>query len=206
MKDFQTKLEASKPDQNLLLQENQMLKSKLEEYVLNTNNIKENLENQMVLKDKQQKLLEEEIRNTVNTKIGEMSDQTQKLLLENRDLKGKNNFYAKKFDEVNKSIQQSNEVFTKLKDEVEKRNGRIAIMEKEAFDLKNKERQSQSALLNYHVENDQLKKDYEISKKQLNSLTILCKTLQDKIKNSVPNVVDNSNQKDKNNIASNENK
>jgi len=198
MKDFQTKLEASKPDQNLLLQENQMLKSKLEEYVLNTNNIKENLENQMVLKDKQQKLLEEEIRNTVNTKIGEMSDQTQKLLLENRDLKGKNNFYAKKFDEVNKSIQQSNEVFTKLKDEVEKRNGRIAIMEKkEAFDLKNKERQSQSALLNYHVENDQLKKDYEISKKQLNSLTILCKTLQDKIKNSVPNVVDNSNQTDK---------
>ena len=71
MKEFQQKFEASIPEKEELIKENEMLKKKLEEYVYNTNQIKENLESQMLLKDKQNLLFEEELRNQIKLKMEE---------------------------------------------------------------------------------------------------------------------------------------
>jgi len=43
-------------------------------------------------------------------------------MIENMELKNQNLLYAKKFEEVNRSISQSNEIFAKMKEEIQKVN------------------------------------------------------------------------------------
>ena len=120
MKDYQQNFENGVPEKEALLRENMILKQKIDAYIENTKAIKENVENQMKLKDQQNLLFEEELKNQINSKIDELSKQNEKASIENIDLKQKNQIYAKKFEDINKSIMNSNETFTKMKDEIEK--------------------------------------------------------------------------------------
>ena len=72
MKDLQSKYEKEIPERDIIIKENEMLRSKFEEYVQNTTNIKDNLENQMKLKEQQTVQFEEEFRGQVKLKMEEL--------------------------------------------------------------------------------------------------------------------------------------
>ena len=120
MREYQDTFENVIPEKEALMRENMMLKQKIEAYIQNTKAIKENVENQIKLKDQQNFMFEDELRNQIKTKMDEISKQNDKAVQENQELKNKNATYAKKFEEVNKNISNSNEIFTKMKEDIEK--------------------------------------------------------------------------------------
>ncbi len=120
MKEYQQNFENDVPEKEALLRENMILKQKIEAYVLNTKAIKENVENQMKLKDEQNLMFEGELKNQIKSKMDELSKQNDKAMIENKELKDKNQIYAKKFEEINKNIISSNETFAKMKEDIEK--------------------------------------------------------------------------------------
>ena len=120
MREYQQTFENFVPEKEALMRENMILKQKIDAYFQNTKAIKENVESQMKLKDQQNSMFEDELRNQIKSKMDEISKQNEKSMQENHDLKNKNTNYAKKFEEVNKNIANSNEIFTKMKDDIEK--------------------------------------------------------------------------------------
>ena len=72
MKDLQAKYEREIPERDEIIKENEMLRKKFEEYVQNTSSIKDNLENQMKLKEQQTTAFEEEFRGQVKLKMEEL--------------------------------------------------------------------------------------------------------------------------------------
>ncbi len=120
MKEYQQNFENDVPEKEALLRENMILKQKIEAYVQNTKAIKENVENQMKLKDQQNLMFEDELKNQIKSKMDELSKQNDKAMIENKELMEKNQIYAKKFEEINKNIVSSNETFSKMKEDIEK--------------------------------------------------------------------------------------
>jgi len=72
MKDLQSKYEREIPERDEIIKENEMLRKKFEEYVQNTTTIKDNLENQMKLKEMQTTAFEEEFRGQIKEKMEEL--------------------------------------------------------------------------------------------------------------------------------------
>ena len=129
MKEYQQSFENVIPEKEKLQRENIMMKQKIDAYTDNTKAIKENVESQMKLKDQQNSMFEDDLRTQIKSKMDEIvkklfdniqSKQNEKAGGENVELKIKNTNYAKKFEQVNKNIANSNEVFNKMKEEIEK--------------------------------------------------------------------------------------
>jgi chromosome segregation ATPase len=146
MKEYQQTFESVVPEKEALMRENMVMKQKIEAYVENTKAIKENVENQLKLKDQQNGVFEEEMRSQIRSKMEELSKQNEKAIQENQELKTKNTMYSKKFEELNNNIKQSNEVFTKMKEDIEKRNAKILLLDKDIAELKNKEKQTETSI------------------------------------------------------------
>jgi len=72
MKGLQAKYYKEIPDRSTLLEENDMLRRKFEDFVKNTTEIKDNLESQMKLKDKQTAAFEQEFVVQTKQKMEEL--------------------------------------------------------------------------------------------------------------------------------------
>ena len=72
IKDFKSKIEASAPDKETLVNENEKLKAQLQEAISNAKELKETLENQMKEKEMKTQKIENELRNDIKTNMEEL--------------------------------------------------------------------------------------------------------------------------------------
>jgi hypothetical protein len=120
VKNIQNKYQEELPERQKLIEENQKLREELDESIKYTMNIKQLIEAQKDKKEKKAKDLEEEYKNTVNTKIEQLTYDTQKYLLENNELKTQIIQYQKKCEELQESHSLFNKEYEKLMTQIEK--------------------------------------------------------------------------------------
>jgi hypothetical protein len=108
------------PDNQKIMEDNDNLKKKLQEYKDNMENIKKSLDEQLSLKDKQSDDFQSDFKKQIQEKLDEMKDQSDKLGGENKTLKEDVVFYQCKIDDITKQITSFTGSFESSKKEFEK--------------------------------------------------------------------------------------
>jgi hypothetical protein len=108
------------PDNQKIIEDNESLKKKLQEYKDNMDNIKKSLEEQLSLKDKQSESFQNDFKVQIQDKLDEMKDHSDKLGTENKSLKDDVMIYQNKIDEITKQITNFTGSFESSKKEFEK--------------------------------------------------------------------------------------
>lgn len=122
VKDIQNKYQEELPERQMLLDENQKLRKELDESIKYTIGIKEMIENQKNKKLTKTKELEHEYKNNMSTKMEYLSNQAQKYLIENSELKTQIIQYQNKNEEMQNVLNSYNKEYQNLMQEVEKVN------------------------------------------------------------------------------------
>lgn len=103
-----------------IIEENESLRSKLKEYNESTQVIKQNLEDQLSLKDKQSIAFEEDFKTQITDKLSIMSDDTTRIVGENKELRCQISVYQKKFEEMTSTLSKFSSSFDLAKKEYER--------------------------------------------------------------------------------------
>lgn len=170
MQEVQNKIEAQKEDRENLIKENTEIREKLKEAA---DFIKEHVENNNIKSQSMQ--MEQEIKNMMQGKLLEITEQAKSYMQENIQLKSQLNIYSSKYEELNKSIQQYNSLYENLKSQLDKRNIENAYLTKKYEDTIKSNFESEASLKNIQLELE--KKD-----KQLGTMTSLNRNLSEQVK------------------------
>jgi chromosome segregation ATPase len=117
---LQSKYEEELPEKKKLIEENQLLRSEIEQCIKNSGNLKDLLESQLKEKEKASEDIENKIKNDLKSKMENMSFHAQKYIFENSELKIQIANYRKKNEELSSLVDAFNKEYDKLKNELEK--------------------------------------------------------------------------------------
>ena len=120
--DVEIKLSAEHLNKDKLTKDNEMLKSKLEEYKNSLDSIKFSLEEQMNLKNKQSSSIQNDFKSEFLERIEAMNQHSHKYEEENNKYKNEIFEYQKKIEELANQITGFNKKFENSKKEFEKVN------------------------------------------------------------------------------------
>jgi hypothetical protein len=120
VKELQGNYEADFPEKQELINENQRLRTQIEEYVKESINIKESIENKLKVNDPSNSEESLSFTNDLKTRMEEVSTNTQKLLFENMELKKQIEFYKLKYDEMSSNIKIYTDKYKEFCNEIEK--------------------------------------------------------------------------------------
>jgi chromosome segregation ATPase len=119
-KDVDEKFSKDVIDKEQIIEDNNKLRVKLEEYKVNMEAIKANLEEQIDDKNKQANDFETDFKTQIQSKMDEMLSHTQGLTSENKALRSEVMIYQKKIEESANSMGSYTTNFENLKKEFEK--------------------------------------------------------------------------------------
>lgn len=190
IKDVSNKLEQQKDESLSQLKENEMLRTKLKEFVdqyalseqHHAQMLKQkSLELQIAelrIKQHEEKLIQEQ------TQMKVYAEQVSQLLATEKNLRLQLTSDGEKFQQFQDALSKSNEVFETFKQEIEKMAKSIKELRKENVFLKNKCEKSDVTLIELVEEREKLKKQLDKTKNQKEKLESLCRSLQSERKQS----------------------
>jgi hypothetical protein len=120
VKNVQQKYEAELPEKEKLIKENQELRQKIEEYVLESKGIKDSIENKLKSKENQVGLDEETFKLNIKVQMEEVTHTAQKNVLENMELKRQLDLYKMKYEEMSSNVKIYTDKYQEFIDEIEK--------------------------------------------------------------------------------------
>jgi len=115
VKELQAQYELTLPEKQKLIEENQQLRRDIDACVKDTMSMKDSIEDKMKEKDEKTVELENEYKNSIRSKMEEMTFNAQKYLMENSEYKGQIINYQKKNEEMSGAVAMFNVEYDKLK-------------------------------------------------------------------------------------------
>ncbi|CAM6102360.1 unnamed protein product [Calypogeia fissa] len=184
VKDISAKLEEQGEDRLRQLEENELMREKLNHFTQQFDIREQQFAHQLRTKTLEHQLLEvklkqqQDISMQAETKSRLYTEQIAQLLKTEQDLRSQLALYGDKFEQFQDTLTKSNEVFATFKIELEKMSKTVKKLEKENASLKKKCEKSDVSIIELLEERDVLKKLLSTTKNQKEKLEALCRSLQ----------------------------